>query len=299
MSAHPAGAQARPLPTTADWAGLLDDAALFPPGDMPLALAVPAHRAHRAGSHDAMVGAFLVPAARLRELLGTLEDHPQDTAPLDVGIIAPIEDLPEALAAVISEPQLALRSVEVGPSTASPAQVIDTLARSLPDEVTAAVEVPRDARRPSFFDALSGTAIRAKLRTGGLSAAAFPAADELADALIACRERGIGCKATAGLHHAVHHTDPETGFVHHGYLNLLLAADAAARDASSAEVAEALTVTDTAAMADAVAAIGPGTARWRAARTVFVSFGTCSIPEPIADLEALGLLGADAPENNR
>ena len=29
------------------FAGLFDDAALFPPGDLPLAEAVPAHRGHR------------------------------------------------------------------------------------------------------------------------------------------------------------------------------------------------------------------------------------------------------------
>ena len=69
----------------------------------------------------------------------------------------------------------------------------------------------------------------AKLRTGGLRAELFPSAGELAAFLTACAELQVPFKCTAGLHHAVHHTDPTTGFVHHGFLNLVVATARAIR----------------------------------------------------------------------
>ena len=52
---------------TEPFARFFDDAALFPPGDAPVAAAVPAHRELRGRLGD-LVGPFVVPAARLDEL---------------------------------------------------------------------------------------------------------------------------------------------------------------------------------------------------------------------------------------
>jgi hypothetical protein len=92
-------------------------------------------------------------------------------------------------------------------------------------------------------------------------------------------------KATAGLHHAVRYTDPETGFTHHGFLNLLLAVAAAL---SKGEVEEVLAATDADALADAAKAMDHDTAR--AVRRLLVAYGSCSISTPLADLVELGLL---------
>lgn len=48
-------------------AALVDDAALFPPGNVPMP-AVAAHRRHRAAPHGELVGRYLCPASRLDEL---------------------------------------------------------------------------------------------------------------------------------------------------------------------------------------------------------------------------------------
>ena len=45
------------------WSGLVDDAAVFPPGNAPLDVAVSGHRALRAGPDADLVGPLLVPAA--------------------------------------------------------------------------------------------------------------------------------------------------------------------------------------------------------------------------------------------
>ena len=81
----------------------------------------------------------------------------------------------------------------------------------------------RRARHASPRRAPTGVPIAAKFRTGGLAAELFPTPVELAAVICACRDRELPFKLTAGLHHAMRHTDPETGFTHHGFLNVLAA----------------------------------------------------------------------------
>jgi hypothetical protein len=266
------------------FAGLFDDAALFPPGDASMAAAVPAHRDLRVRLGD-LVGPFVVPAVRLDELAGHLGDGPAFV----VSVIAAAGDLPAAAARVGADPRLVLAAVEVPvvADAAGAAEAVRVLDDVVPAEVPAAVEVPRTDTRDAVLDVLAGTRYRAKLRTGGLRAELFPSPAELAGTLAACARRGIAVKCTAGLHSAVRHADPETGFVHHGFLNLLLAADALAAGTPALPWLEQ---EDGAALADAVRAWSSG----RAARTraVFTSFGTCSVTEPVDDLVTLGLLPA-------
>ncbi|SNS23518.1 hypothetical protein SAMN04488107_1815 [Geodermatophilus saharensis] len=265
--------------------GFFDDAALFPPGDAPMAAAVPAHRELRARLGD-LVGPFVVPAARLDELAA----HLGDGGPLGVSLIAAAGDLPAAAAGVGSDPRLRLAAVEV-PVVADADAAREALAVAagvVPDGVPVAVEVPRTAPRDAVLDALAGTGARAKLRTGGLRADLFPSAGELAGTLAACVARGVAVKCTAGLHSALAHTDPATGFAHHGFLNVLLAADALASGATAEAASDELARTDPAAVAGAVRSWPAD--RAARARAVFTSFGTCSVLEPVDDLVALGLL---------
>ena len=113
--------------------------------------------------------------------------------------------------------------------------------------------------------------------------------------ICACRDRELPFKLTAGLHHAVRHADPETGFVHHGFLNVLAGALAAVRDeAEVADVAELL--------ADhrpgAAGRDGPASDR-TIQRPLWVGFGSCSIDEPLTDLARLGWSHEAAREDDR
>jgi hypothetical protein len=160
----------------------------------------------------------------------------------------------------------------------------------VPVGVPAAVELPRSEARDEVLDVLAGTRHRAKLRTGGVRAALFPSSEELAATLAACVARGVALKCTAGLHSAVRHTDPATGFDHHGLLNVLLTVGSLTSGATPAVAAEWLGETDAGVL---VAALRTRPAEWIArARAVFTSFGTCSVQEPVDDLIALGLLPA-------
>jgi hypothetical protein len=262
--------------------GLFDDAALFPPGDAPMAAAVPAHRELRARLGD-LVGPFVVPAARL----GELEEHLGDGEPFGISLIAAAGDLPAAAARVAASAGVTLAAGEVPVTTAAAAarEAVRVLDDVLPAVVPAAVELPRTGARDEVLDVLAGTRHRAKLRTGGLRADLFPAAEELAATLAACVARGVALKCTAGLHSAVRHTDPATGFAHHGFLNLLAACDALAAGEPAAAAERWLRQDDPGALVG-----GWSPDRIARTRAVFTSFGTCSVLEPVDDLVRLSLL---------
>ena len=88
--------------------GLVDDAAVFPPGSATLSDAVAAHRVHRAAWYADLIGPLLLPATALREappLLGPDEM-------IEIGVIGdvPISGLPDLLAQ--ADPRLRVRQVE-------------------------------------------------------------------------------------------------------------------------------------------------------------------------------------------
>jgi hypothetical protein len=124
-----------------------------------------------------------------------------------------------------------------------------------------------------------------KLRCGGLSSQAFPSLDEIADFLSVINNGGASFKATAGLHNAVRHTDDETGFTHHGFLNLLVATS---RSLNGGDVREALAETDGEKLATEASGLSDQAAH--AVRAVFASYGSCSLTDPLKDLTELGLL---------
>ena len=85
--------------------------------------------------------------------------------------------------------------------------------------------------------------VLAKLRTGGTDPIGLPRArTEVAEFLLACLDREVAFKCTAGLHHAVRNTAADTGFEQHGFLNLLLAVSVALaggdREVVAAELAD-------------------------------------------------------------
>ncbi|SCX56887.1 hypothetical protein SAMN03159343_3527 [Klenkia marina] len=290
------------------FAGFLDDAAVFPPGDAPMAVAVPAHARLVAELGD-LVGPFVVPTARLDELAHVLQDDGLGDdglgdgglgggrlggGRLAVSVIAAQPDVPAAVSRVAAVAGLRLAAVEVpgvteaaqwgrtarGARHPDPERALD----GVPADVPVFVELPRTAARDDLLDALAATGTRAKLRTGGLRADLFPSAAELAGTITACAQRGVPFKCTAGLHAALPHTDPATGFAHHGFLTVLLAAHAAA---TGGDPEAWLREHD----AERVVA-GLRAADLPRARAAFTSFGTCSVTEPAGDLRALGLLPA-------
>jgi len=275
-------------------AGLCDDAALFPPGDAPVARAVPAHRGHRAAWYAELVGPFLATPRHFAEVA----DVARATETL-VPLILVVPDGPAALGAAVqatmAEPGVELVGVELacGPD-GSAAQAANTaayaLARELLEGVRGTVEVRRGPGLQDALDVLASMSYRAKFRTGGTTSSAFPTVDELAAFIVGCTERKLPFKCTAGLHGAARHTDPVTGFEHHGFLNILAATDVALSGADERTVADTLRIRSGHQLAEFLRP------RLDDTRRAFTGYGTCSIEEPLAELTALGLLSRPAPE---
>jgi len=274
------------------FARLVDDAAVFPPGSASVPDAVAGHRAHRAAWYAELVGPLLLPASALAAAGGHLEPGER----LAVGVIG---DLPvDRLAAAVDRgghdaPGLDIVQVEAATAKRGEdpqpgiARLLD-LAGGRPG-IDVYAEVPLSWGLLAALDTIAdaragGVRIAAKFRTGGLAAELFPTPVELAAVICACRDRGLPFKLTAGLHHALRHTDPETGFTHHGFLNILVGTAAAADGAEVAEVAELLAATDP------VPLIEPARARRDRDRGLWVGFGSCSMVEPLTDLIRLGLV---------
>ena len=164
----------------------------------------------------------------------------------------------------------------------------------LDDDVPVYVEPPRlYGAEPGHtwlaaLDELAAMDLRLKLRTGGLDPDAFPGSAELATCIEAALDRELAFKCTAGLHHALRHRAADTGFEHHGFLNVLLATRASLDGAGPAAVAATLEERDAATVRAALEEAGPDALA--SARRWFTSFGSCSVDEPLEDLATLGLL---------
>lgn len=264
---------------------LIDDAAVFPPGSLPLPDAVPAHVAHRSAWYAALVGPLLCPASALESLAALARGLP---APLEVAVVVDTGTAGVLAAAdtVAQDPGLVLRGVEVplrgsplGENARRTVAALDAALGGPDDDEPAYVEVPREPGWEAALDVLADAGYRAKLRTGGPSADAVPSDDEVAAFVVGCLDRGIPFKFTAGLHHAVRRPSE------HGFLNVLLAVGRAVGGGSAAEVAAALPLDDGAALAAEVGTLDPASVRrW------FASYGSCSIDEPLAELGELGLV---------
>lgn len=263
------------------FAGFIDDAALIPLGDTPPAEAVAEHRHHRSAWYAPLVGPLLIPA----ELAFGLWPAADPTRP-DVAIVIELARVEQALdaAPVRVEVAVAKRGEDPEPGLTR----LLEFATGHP-EVEVLAEVPLTWGLSKALDTMAtarrrGRRIAPKFRVGGLAAELFPTPVELAAIICACRDRDLPFALGAGLRRAIRHSDAETGFTHHGFLNVLAATVAAAEGAEVAPVAERLAATDAVPLIDAIRA-------YRAKpRPLWTAFAVRQVRAVVADLTGLGLL---------
>lgn len=271
-------------------ARLIDDAALFPPGNATVPDAVRLHLEGRSSDHADLVGLFLCPASRLPELITELiKVKPAKPVELSLVIDTGLGGVPKALSIVESRAELlALRMVEMPAPTDVDEVWLERVSEFVPEDVIRVIEPRRGA--VGWLDGIQKVIEHGswpKLRCGGLSAENFPSIDEVAEFLAVINAGGASFKATAGLHNAVRHT-ADTGFTHHGFLNLLVATGRLLAGADAEDVRAALESTDGKALADEAQNMTEHEAL--SVRGVFASYGSCSLTDPVTDLEELGLL---------
>lgn len=283
---------------------LIDDAAIFPPGELPLASAVTQHVDYRRTEASGLVGPLIVRAELVPTVAGLI-DSDRLEHPLDLIAITRPPGVGELVREANLHPQLRLVGIEL--FVAADVDAIDQLAArleelrrvsDLSDRCRVAIELPRFgsegctlAAWTAAVESVARHGFDLKFRLGGTSADAFPDEGEVAQAISASVAKNLPFKCTAGLHRALRHRDPRTGFEHHGFLNILLATAVAERGGDEAEIIDALTLRDEKAMVARV--LGLDRDHAHSVREHFLSYGSCSVTEPLDDLVTLGLMCVD------
>jgi hypothetical protein len=282
----------------------VDDAAIFPPGNAPLEQAVADHVDHRDEEYADLVGGFVVSDMKIADLSSVVEERApasDHSRPLEVNVVVTggAGAIQPAVTWVSRSEGLSLRAVEfalrdeedLAHNAQRLIQVVDSLDEEL-DDVVVFAEPPIPPGSPphgwlTALDELAAREIHLKFRTGGATEDLFPTTGQLAGCIEAALDRELPFKCTAGLHNAVRHRDEQSGFEHHGFLNVLLATRASLDGGTPDEVAQVLAQTDGAALAEQLSADPDRAAR---TRRWFTSFGSCSVLEAHEDLVELGLL---------
>lgn len=306
----------------------IDYASLFPPAQLTLSAAAEAFTRALTGPRSWLLGRFVCPATKLPDLSraaaalmpGThatsgYREHADVSEPWRLSVLvdsaADLETI-DAFNDHHSREDHGLAfadAVELKPADLAQ---LDAMLDQVPEDFFAFFELPPPDRLPGqdprgFVAALADSGAAAKLRTGGITADAFPTPEFVAAFLSACRAAEIPFKATAGLHHPVRGTHALT-YEHnaptctmHGFLNLFLASALLhSGKIDQPQTAALLADTTLASPANPVVATDVGLT-WRKhilditdlarAREVFcLSFGSCSFDEPEAELKSLDLI---------
>ncbi len=240
-------------------ANLIEYAGMFPPAGLSSDAAFANYGHYRESGRAWMLGRFVVQAAALHNI------------PADL-------DWPFAVLSDSDHPRA---------SAIESKKIVRT---SLPTYCESPLAALDDVKTAGSF---------AKIRTGGVTPEAIPSISALAEYILACAERRLPFKATAGLHHPIRSLHALTYDTHapratmHGFINVFLAAAFAFH--GEPEISEILAETEPSAFRF------DDRAHWRdwslsagqitQARKDFAhSFGSCSFEEPVSELESLGWL---------
>jgi hypothetical protein len=281
--------------------GAIDYAGLFPPASLSMHDAVRNYAEYSTGVDAWALGRFVVPIARLAEFADSARSiGERPGTPWRLSALAGAGGAGEWRA--IDPPRIRNSIVDTVELRANTAGEVAAAAVELPKDVDVFYEIPIADDPAELIAAIARTGAKAKVRTGGVTAEAFPPARNLARFIVACVQAGVPFKATAGLHHPLRATyrltydsDSPRGEMF-GFVNVLLAAAFASNALSVDEVEALLVERDVAAMRFDAEGVS-----WRQQRVavrqlaaargaVALSFGSCSFTEPIAELKELGLL---------
>ncbi len=293
--------------------GVIDYAGLFPPARLSMSDAIAEYLAIVQGEDKWIVDRFSCPIGKLGDLAVELAEHPEEPF-VPVAVIGTQQPdhkhwkhgLEHDAAEIARFQKAAENHAEV---QAYEARVPDHrhLADYVADlkafnNVDLFVELPWGEEMADSLALMAEMDVAcAKARTGGAEPSAFPSAEAVAAFIQQCVQLDLSFKLTAGLHHPLPRTDPATGAQMHGFLNVIAAtALALADDLSRRELEDVLSSSEPKAFT-----FKRDTLVWKQhkatfegvenARTLFLSFGSCSVTEPLEGLAAIGMLDRTAP----
>jgi hypothetical protein len=288
-------------------AGSIDYAGLFPPAALDMPTSVRRYAEYLADPDAWALGRFVVPVARLAELERETEARAPRapaapwrlSALLGADAAGELQALGEFNCRHAAAGAAAL-SGDVVEAKAGSVEAIDRLLDALPRWATAYVEIPLDRDPAPLVAAIARRGARAKARTGGVTADAFPSPAHVLRFLRACTAAGVPFKATAGLHHPLRAEYPLTyapdsarGTMY-GFLNVFLTAAFLRRGLADADALRLLEERSPDAFrfsADGIEWRGHRVDRAAVdeVRTAGIAgFGSCSFTEPVGELRGMG-----------
>jgi hypothetical protein len=291
----------------------IDYAGMFPPCSLDLDQAL-RNQAEYVRSPDTwMLGAFVLSTGQFdaaKQLLSQFDaQHPLRVAalgPKTASADAFLEALDEADAAIRSLSKHNVDLVSINHLEMFLPHDVDVAsleeARSILGDLPIFWEAPPDrveqtiALLAEFNSDADSATFGYKLRTGGVTADAFPTSMQIAKALVTPATHQLPIKFTAGLHHPLRQYREEVQAKMHGFLNVLGAAVLAAEHTwdtnQTAVMLEDENVNSFSFTDDFFAwrEWRIETKRLQYRRRFVVSFGSCSFDEPRDDLRAFKLL---------
>jgi hypothetical protein len=293
----------------------IDYAGLFPPANLELEPALQNYAEYVRHSDAWMLGPFILPLAEF-DAAGRSLGHFSSDHPLRISVLGPRTDDAGAFEQSFSA---ALDSIAAFRGACGSAISIDQFEMPLPAELDAASFTAvrsslMTSRLKTFWEAkvdaapgaieliaannstASGPKLGFKLRTGGVTAGAFPTSSQIATTLLAAGNENVPIKFTAGLHHPVRlfHDSVQTKM--HGFLNVLGAGVLALEHHwNETQIVRMLDDEDSAAFSFTDDCFAwreweIATEQIRVHRELVTSLGSCSFDEPRDDLRGLKLL---------
>lgn len=308
--------------------GIIDYAGLFPPASLNLEDAYKNYTEYRESEYKWMLSNFIIPAKRLDDLSGLLQNSEADPFPCsilgnsgdtpDIFLVNMKTDLDnwkkfldtnEKATGKVYEvklPDEVILSHDSNEVAKFIELVSDDIGETIGNEVTLFFEgILKDDWKKNVNNVLEGIKTHNlnynntgyKLRTGGVEANAFPSPEQVAYVIHQCLTHQIPMKCTAGLHHPVRHFNDEVNTKMHGFLNIFGAGAIAVRhNISEHEIVKMLNQEDPGAFQ-----FTEDSFKWdnyevsnddikQSRESLLISYGSCSFTEPIEDLQNLNLL---------
>jgi len=293
---------------------LIDYAGLFPPSKLEIRPSLKKYAEYIISTDKWIMSQFIVPVSRLHEIPTDLMETFSEDFPLTLSIIS---------ADIINEIDMVNHFLDTHQNKTifsgyeSRISDLSTFSQNLLDvrqlcnnqklnfnsfyEVSPSnnwiSEMNETVSKISAFNTEYKANVGFKLRCGGVEAQMFPAAENIAHTILACRNANLSMKFTAGLHHPVRHYNESVKTKMYGFFNIFIGGMVAHKYKLELDALIEILVDEN---PDNFTFDENGL-NWKdyfisnsEIQTYrdksFISYGSCSFNEPRADLQKLGLL---------